>query len=692
MSIASIMPTTDDDEDRTRTPGARAEILVVDDDERNLLAIATVLDPVAVVVTATSGEEALRLLLRKEFAVILLDVYMPGMDGYETALYIRQREQSKRTPIIFLTAIHKEDAHMLRGYDMGAVDYVFKPFDPLIMKSKVAVFVDLYEKTREIQSAAVQQRLLLEENLRAHLERSELERTLRETEERQALILRSLPVAVYEEPLTGEGRAPRFVGGDLLTLTGYDEATLNQKDFWYDRIHPDDRALRLHAPAALLQSGVAVSEYRWSCADGRTKNFLDQSVLMRDETGAATGIAGTLLDVTERRQLEDRLIQSQKLDAVGKLTGGVAHDLNNLLASVLGGLSIIERRTVLTDEVRQVVDMTRHAAEQGAELIRRMLAFSRRQHLKPEVVQLNQLRGTMEGMIGHILGGLVRFDWAVDEGVWAAYVDAGQLELALMNLVVNARDAMPGGGTVHIAAANRRLESLGDSGLQPGDYVVVSVSDTGCGISQENLKRVIEPFFTTKEVGKGTGLGLSTVYGFAQQSGGGIQIESREGAGTRVDLWLPRSPVELQKATRPQAQDVDDGADAPVPSRRPEILLVDDTALVRKTTAMVLEETGYAVTTAAGGGEALAALEKEPNRFDIIVTDYAMPIVSGLDVIRFARNLKANLPAILITGYADTAGIAECPADVPVIGKPFTDKVLLRAVRKALRSKATAAR
>nr|WP_181704904.1 response regulator [Chthonobacter rhizosphaerae] len=662
-----------------------AKILVVDDDERNLLAISTILDTVADVVTAASGEEALRYLLKQEFAVILLDVYMPGLDGYDTARFIRQREQSKRTPIIFLTAINKEDAHMLRGYDMGAVDYVFKPFDPVILRSKVAVFVDLYEKTQEIQRNAVQQQRLYEENLRANAERLEMEKALLKVEERQALILRSLPVALYEEDLSGEDRAPRFIGGDLHALTGFNDRELNAHAFWYERIHPDDRALRLHAPAALFKNGVAVSEYRWNCADGQFKHFLDKSVLLRDPDGVPIGIAGTLLDVTDRRKLEDQLVQAQKLDAIGKLTGGVAHDLNNLLASVLGGLGLIERRSTLSEDARQVLHMTRHAAEQGAELIRRMLAFSRRQHLKPAVVQINDLRGNMEGMVGHILGGLVRFEWAVDETLWAAYVDTGQLELALMNLIVNARDAMPAGGTVRVSATNRTASDHQIGGLPAGDYVVLTVSDTGCGISPENLARVIEPFFTTKDVGKGTGLGLSTVYGFAQQSGGTITINSKEGTGTTVELWLPRSPVEVSDPkSRPASPDptprkVPDGA-----GRGRSILLVDDTASVRDITAALLKESGFNVVTASGGGEAMGLLEKQPQRFDLIITDFAMPIVSGLDVVRFARNLRPDLPIIIITGYADTSGIADCPPNVPVFTKPFEDESLVGTIRELL--------
>lgn len=656
----------------------RARVLVVDDDERNLMAIETVLEPVAEVVRATSGEEALRCLLRQEFAVILLDVFMPGLDGYETARFIRQREQSKRTPIIFLTAINKEDAHMLRGYDMGAVDYVFKPFDPVILRSKVAVFVDLYEKTQEITRKAALEQRLMEENLRANAEKLEIERALRQSEERQALILRSLPVAIYEESLTAGERAPQFVGGDLLSLTGFTRESLGEEVRWLDRVHPEDERFALRPVGVLGQGGSTVSEYRWQCADGSYKHFLDQAVVLRDQAGLPTSIAGTLLDVTERRQLEDRLVQAQKLDALGKLTGGVAHDLNNLLASVMGGLHLIERRVPLGEEATSVLDMTRHAAEQGAELIRRMLAFSRRQNLRPDAIHLHSLKENMEGMVAHILGGLVRFEWRLGDQIWPAFVDVGELELALMNLVVNARDAMPDGGTITITAENRSLSGDNLLGLPPQDYVAIAVTDTGCGISPENLSRVVEPFFTTKDVGKGTGLGLSTAYGFARQSGGTLSIESKEGRGTRVEIWLPRSPVEPD----PRLAGVVESVPGPhLPARsRGVALVVDDVPALRDITALMLTDQGFEVVTASGGGEALAILERDPDGIDLVVTDYAMPLVSGLDIVRFARSLRADLPAVIMTGYADTTAIAGRPADVPLLMKPFRENDLISVV------------
>ncbi len=652
----------------------RARVLVVDDDERNLLALQTVLEEVADVVTATSGEEALRHLLKDDFAVILLDVYMPGLDGYETAQLIRQREQSKRIPIIFVSAVNKEDDHLLRGYSMGAVDYVFKPVEPLVLKSKVTVFVDLFEKTREIQRKAEREQRLLDENLRVNTEKLLAEQALRRAEEQQAAIIRSLPIALYVRDINDMSKSRQLVGGNFESLTGIDRPLPPEE--WIDRIHPDDRERAAPSPESLGGNSVIATEYRWRCADDSYRTFLDQSIVVRDADGLPKEMVGTLLDVTERKQLEGQLLQVQKMDAIGKLTGGIAHDFNNLLAAVLGGLGLIERRCELPDEGRRILDMTRHAAEQGAELVRRLLAFSRRQQLQPNVVRLGDLPASMDDLLAHTLGGLVRVDWRISEPLWPAFVDPSQLELALMNLVINARDAMPEGGAIMVSADNRRIDFGGELGLAPGDYVVISVTDTGTGIPANILDRVTEPFFTTKDVGKGTGLGLSMVYGFAQQSGGTLRIDSVLGQGTRIEVWLPRA-ASVDAASAPC---VEAPAEAPVEARPLRILLVDDNVDVRAVTGEILNEGGHQVVSAGGGAEALAILERDPDAFDVVVTDYAMPLVSGLEVIRLARNLRPAMPALLITGYADLESLSNRPENICVLAKPFEPEALMKAI------------
>jgi PAS domain S-box-containing protein len=671
-------------EEEQRVPPAegereRARVLLVDDDERNLLAIATVLEDLGEVVSARSGEEALRYLLKGEFAVILLDVYMPDMDGYETAQIIRGRDQTKGIPIVFLSAVNKEAEHLLRGYSMGAVDYVFKPVDPIILRSKVAVFVDLFEKSKEIERNARQEQSLLDANLRANAERLKAEQELRRAEQRQAVIIQSLPMVLYLEPFEAHPRLPNYVSGDLEAITGFSQDQIARRpSIWPDRLHPEDRNRVLAAVEARRKSGRSSIEYRWQCADGTYKHFLDQAVLLKDGDGRPVEFAGTLTDISEQRSLESQLIHAQKMDAIGQLTGGIAHDFNNLLAAVIGGLSLLEKRAQLVDEQRDILAMTKRAAEQGSELVRRLLAFARRQKLEPHAVEIDALREAVSGLLAHTLGGLVNINWQVEDGAWSAFADPAQLELALVNLIINARDAMPDGGTLTVTVANVELKQADEiPGLPAGDHVRIEVADEGIGIAPEDLKKVTEPFFTTKEIGKGSGLGLSMVYGFATQSNGAFRIESELDRGTTAELWLPRAPAGQRRKRRREAKPAHR-----TPTRKLRVMLVDDHAEVRSTTAAVLEDLGHRVDQASNGAEALHSLKTRDCEYDLMITDYAMPHLSGTEFLREARELCPEVPALIITGYADGDRISDRPAGVEILLKPFTAGKLEEAVAR----------
>ncbi len=665
---------------------ARPRVLLVDDDERNLLAVQSILEDLGEIVSARSGEEALRHLLKGEFAVILLDVYMPGMDGYETAQIIRNRDQTKGIPIVFLSAVNKEAEHLLRGYAMGAVDYVFKPVDPIVLRSKVAVFVDLFAKTKEVERNARQEQALLDANLRANAERLRAEQELRRAEQRQQAIIQSLPMVLYLEPHDRSPRWPNYVSGDLKAVTGFSHQDIAEKpDIWADRLHPDDRIGVLAAIEARRKSGRLSVEYRWQCADGTYKHFLDQAVLLKDADGRPVEFAGTLTDISEQRSLESQLIQAQKMDAIGKLTGGIAHDFNNLLAAVIGGLSLLDKRASLKEEDHRILGMTKRAAEQGSELVRRLLAFARRQKLEPNPIDLGALQEAVWDLLTHTLGGLVDIEWHAARRTWKAFADQAQLELALVNLIINARDAMPAGGTVTVAVENRPVAADNWADLPPGDYVLLTVADTGTGISVADLEKVMEPFYTTKEMGKGSGLGLSMVYGFAKQSNGAFRLRSQLGSGTTAELWLPRAPTGATAAEKPRKEE---------PSRKPgrklRVLLVDDHAEVRNTTAALLADLGHAVIEAANGPEAIKTLQDGDCGYDLMISDYAMPQQSGTEFLREARQFCPGVPALIITGYAEADAISDRPEGVEILLKPFTPNKLEAALSRVCDAAAVA--
>jgi signal transduction histidine kinase len=385
----------------------------------------------------------------------------------------------------------------------------------------------------------------------------------------------------------------------------------------------------------------------------------------------------------ERERVEEALRQAQRLEAVGQLTSGVAHDFNNLLTVIAGNIEFLERAMPDERSARRLA-MMRGAAERGARLTAQLLAFSRRQRLAPVPVQLNRTVHAMRDLLQSSIGGAVRIEMTLQGDLWSALVDATQIELVILNLAINARDAMAVGGCLTIETANVTLatQPRRPEEPMPGDYVLVAVSDTGTGMSPEVLSRVFEPFFTTKEVGKGSGLGLAQVYGFAKQSGGGIRIDTVPGEGTSVKVYLPRVATEAAPA---EPRRIADCVSPRRPGDTPHVLVVDDDGAVREVTATKLSEAGYVVHEASSGLAALQQLETDPC-IDLAVLDFAMPGMNGAEVARAIRARWPAIPILFVTGYADLTALAavEAGGDDRIVQKPFRDGELERKVALAL--------
>jgi PAS domain S-box-containing protein len=483
---------------------------------------------------------------------------------------------------------------------------------------------------------------------------------------------------------------------------------------WLDRVvHPEDRErIRERWMAAVkgqdeydaeLRIRRADGQYRWFKARGtpvrdggrivrwfgtctditdivearesltRSREELERRVAERTRSLAAAN-ERLAAEIAERQRTEEALRQSQKLEAIGQLTSGVAHDFNNLLTGVLGNLELLERRLKSEGSLRRLRS-ARAAAERGTRLTHQLLAFSRKQRLAPTPLDLNRLVSEASDLLFRTIGATVRTETVLTEGLWPALVDPTQIELVLLNLAINARDAMPAGGRLTIRTANvSRSDAPPD--LRPGDYVLISVADSGEGMTAEVLSKAVEPFFTTKEMGKGSGLGLSMVHGVATQSGGGLRIDSRVGRGTTVNVYLPRS-------RRPSAAARERETPSATVHKGATILVVDDDPDVREVAVSSLESCGYRLLAAENGLAALDVL-KGTERVDLLLVDMAMPGMNGVEVIRRARERHPRLRALLVSGYADIAAFSPAEGDL-VLQKPYRLAQLADSVADALR-------
>jgi PAS domain S-box-containing protein len=465
-----------------------------------------------------------------------------------------------------------------------------------------------------------------------------------------------------------------------------------------DFIHPDDRTPTTAALALLGRNTPVFSfENRYRHRDGSYRWFSWNSVC---HDGL---IFATVRDITAQRdqaeiqrRLEEQLRQAQKMEAVGQLTGGIAHDFNNLLAGISGSLELMQRALAAGRhaELQGFIDIAQGAAARGAALTQRLLAFSRRQTLDARPTDANQLIDGMRELIARTVGPAISLRHAAADGLWLTQCDPNQLDNALLNLAINARDAMPQGGSLTLATRNTTLDAATAQRFEcpPGDYVRVSVTDTGTGMPPEVAARAFDPFFTTKQIGEGTGLGLSMIYGFARQSGGHARIDSAPGHGTTVHIYLPRHAGEAAaRLAEPPPTTLRPPPLQPLPPH-PEaaILLVDDDPSLRMLMATLLTEEGYRVLTAADGPAGLRLL-RERGRVDLLVTDLGLP--GGLDgrqVAAAARALHPGLPVLFITGYDDQAARSGQPLghDSQIIVKPFALAALVERIRTTLSAQA----
>ncbi len=666
----------------TMGDNVKGNVLVVDDTPASLELLAEMLRQSGYAVQAEqNGTAALAAAVADPPDVVLLDVAMPDLDGFQVCERLKQTEKLSDIPVIFLTAL-STSSDILRGFEVGGADYITKPFRVEEVLARVNAHASLRQAQRE----------LLEAHRR---ERTRIEDALRVSEERFTSIFRDSPVPISLTTL-GDGIIVE-ANGAFARLCGRRSAeeligksTLELGFFNGDARH---RALTTEAlrrsPGRLEALLVPLKR---PDGDARTVEISSSSYRM-DGNDYVLAVS---LDITDRlraeheqrkaeqqaRALEDQLRQAQKMEALGRLAGGIAHDFNNLLSVIISFGELVKMGLEPGHESIRDVDEMIKAGQRAAEMTRQLLAFSRRQMLEPRDLDLNVVLHGIERMLRRMIGEDVTLVTAPAADLGIIRADPGQLEQVLTNLSINARDAMPTGGTLTIATSNVTLDDAfiaHHPGAKPGAYSRLSVTDTGTGMPPDVQARIFEPFFTTKEVGKGTGLGLATVFGIVQQSGGCMTVESEVGKGTRFDVYLPQSAVQAAPPTTASVDSV-------TVSGTETILVVEDSTELRELSVRILKRNGYTVLAAPGGEDAVALAERHKGTIDLLITDVIMPRMGGRVLADRLRLGRPAMKVLFVSGYHDDVlglhGVLD--PGVMLLPKPFTPALLGQKVRQAL--------
>ena len=603
--------------------------------------------------TASDGQEGFEAAQRERPDLIISDISMPRKNGIEMCRLIRKTPDLSKIPVLFVSSHGEDSQGAVAGMKAGADDYLEGPYQSVLLVQKVT---RLMERTR-------------------------IEEKLRESEERYRSIFENAFEGIFQStPDAGF----TSVNPALVRLLRYESAEeLIAQRLGAERQFYVDPNCRNELEQLLAKQGSVIGfKCEVFCKD-LSKIWIVLNVhAVRDQGGSILYCDGSIEDITERKLLEEQLMQSQKMEAVGQLAGGVAHDFNNMLTAINGYSELVFQKLRAGDPLRRDIIEIRKAGERAASLTRQLLAFSRKQVLQPKVIGLNSVVAEMEKMLRRLIGEDIELRTVLRAELGSIKADPGQIEQVIMNLAVNARDAMPDGGTLTIETQRVDLDeeyARQHVSVKSGPYIMMAVSDTGSGMDEQTQKRIFEPFFTTKRTGEGTGLGLSTVYGIVKQSGGNIWVYSEVGRGTTFKIYLPRIDKSAQEYKRRYEPDgFLKGTET--------ILLAEDEEMLRKLACEVLKMHGYQVLEASNGGTALLACERHQGPIHLLISDIIMPEMNGDELAVRLGQIRPEMKVLYISGYTDDAiahhGILD--SAIAFLQKPFTTKNLLRKVREVL--------
>jgi two-component system, cell cycle sensor histidine kinase and response regulator CckA len=663
------------------------KILIVDDNATNRALLRLPLQSLShEVVEAADGGEALKLLSAGGFQAMISDIPLPNMDGYRLCFEARQSPKLKELPIILYSSGYLSPSDGDLPLRTGAIAFLERPASPEKLEQ---VLREITAPSSPAAGAALvddlgvlrrySERLITKINAK-NLELQRRTEELGASEEKFRQLAENIQEVFFMTNV--DFSQILYVSPAYEAVWGRPCKELYENPRqWLEAIHPEDRERITGLIVPPPKNPTAFSwEYRVIRPDGATRRINARGFPIRDLAGQVYRFAVIAQDMSERRNLELQLVQAQKMEAVGRLAGGVAHDFNNLLTAINGYSELALQRLSQRDPLYLDIEEIRKAGERAAGLTRQLLAFSRKQVLQPRVINLNASVADTERLLKRLIGEDIELVTSLGENLGSVKADPGQIEQVIVNLAVNARDAMSKGGRLILTTSDVELDEA-YARLHPearaGRYVLLAVTDTGTGMTDAVKEHLFEPFFTTKEPGKGTGLGLAMAHGIVKQSGGHIGVYSELGVGTTFKVYLPRVDVPADVVVR-------------INERRERgtetILLVEDELVVRALATTILRGAGYTVLQARRGEEALLLAEKHPATIHLVVSDLIMPGMNGLELARRLGSIKPGLRTLFMSGYTDTAILngGMLDSETPFISKPFTTSALLRKVREVL--------
>ena len=657
-------------------------VLIVDDHAANLYLLRVLLEANGFAVDeAGHGAEALVRARQNPPDLVISDLLMPVLDGYALLRQWRADDRLRHIPFIVYTATYTEPRDERLAMVLGADAFLIKPSEPASLVARVREMLAM--KDRGVLPSAAEQGLdehLLLQEYNDVLVRK-LEKKAAEAEESEQRLRTTFEQAAVGLAHVGPEGQFLWVNARLCDMTGYSRAELLSLTFT-DLTVPEFQGIGEGARVAMLAGKQAVysDEKRYRRKDGSAFWANIITTLGRNPSGDPGYFISVILDITERKALEEQLRQSQKMEAVGRLAGGVAHDFNNLLTIISGYSDLLLAVPTLGDADRDAVTAIRDAGERAAALTRQLLGFSRQTMLQPSVLDLNALVTDTCKMLHRLIGEDIQITTVLSPRLSLVKVDPSQFGQVLMNLAVNARDAMPQGGKLTIETANVLLsDDYAAANLcRPGLHVMLAMTDTGCGMSPDVVAHIFEPFFTTKAIEKGTGLGLSMVFGIVQQSNGSIHVSSEPGKGTTFKIYLPVVADEARTLRPPLPRADVRGTET--------ILLVEDDAGVRALALRSLQKLGYAIVSANDGRQAIEVAEGHNGKIDLLLTDVVMPHLSGPEMAHALRSRFPHLKVLFMSGYTDDAVVRHGLLDATssFIQKPYTPLGLAQKVRQVL--------